>query len=508
MRVEQVDVGALTLDPNNARGHDKGIPELVESLEQFGQQKPLVVWRDTVIAGNGLLLAAMRLGWKVVDINRVPDDWTYEKATAYALADNRTAELSEWITPVLDDQISDLTLKGWDMPALGFTDLRLDFEPPPDDDDVPELPVEPRSKLGDVFQLGNHLVTCGDSIELMPKVETGSVHLVATDPPYYRVVDSEWDDQWGADAEAFLKWIASFLVEFDRVMVDRGTVGVFCSPDMSAGIELEMRRVFAVLNHIVWRKPSLGRLGSMDKDTLRRFFPTSERFIIAEKCRNPDGDLFRFRDHVNHAVARDVYAEIREALVAARDAAGLTNRQIDKELGTAGMAGHYFGGSQWTLPTKEAWEKIVKLAGETPMPTWESLRRSYDAKRREFNSRRREFDSRRREFDSARREFDSDRDYDFELLSDVWTFERTTMADRAGHPTQKPLALMEHIVTTMSREGDVVLDPFGGSGSTLIACERLGRQARLFEIDPRYVDVIIARWEELTGKKAKKLRKG
>jgi DNA modification methylase len=67
------------------------------------------------------------------------------------------------------------------------------------------------------------------------------------------------------------------------------------------------------------------------------------------------------------------------------------------------------------------------------------------------------------------------------------------------HPTQKPVALVERAVRNSSKSRDIVLDPFGGSGSTLIACEKVGRQARLIELDPRYCDVIVRRWQEFSG---------
>lgn len=73
------------------------------------------------------------------------------------------------------------------------------------------------------------------------------------------------------------------------------------------------------------------------------------------------------------------------------------------------------------------------------------------------------------------------------------------------HPTQKPVALAEYMLKSYSQEGDIILDLFGGSGTTLIAAEQLGRKARLVEIDPHYCDVIIARWEKATGKTAKKM---
>ena len=83
---------------------------------------------------------------------------------------------------------------------------------------------------------------------------------------------------------------------------------------------------------------------------------------------------------------------------------------------------------------------------------------------------------------------------------DVWSFAKPAVNDL--HPTMKPVALIEQAIQNSSREGDVVLDPFGGSGSTLIACQKTGRTARLLEIDPLYVDVIVRRWQEFTGRGA------
>ena len=83
---------------------------------------------------------------------------------------------------------------------------------------------------------------------------------------------------------------------------------------------------------------------------------------------------------------------------------------------------------------------------------------------------------------------------------DVWFVNKPTKNDL--HPTMKPVELVERAVRNSSKSRDIVLDCFGGSGSTLIACEKAGRQARLIELDPKYCDVIVKRWEEFTGKKA------
>jgi len=494
LSISREPIKSLNLHPHNARQGDVGA--ICQSLEAHGQYRPLVVQRSTgnVLAGNHTLQAAQALGWTEVDVTYIDVD--DDQALRILLVDNRANDLATYDNSVLTDLLealvrSDFGLEGTGFDGSDLDDLLAEFTDDTiaevkDEDELPAIPTDPVTKAGDVWLLGPHRLICGDSTVILPTLPNASAALVATDPPYFRVVDADWDDQWGPDAQAFLQWLAVLFLHIDRILIDRGTVGVFCSPDMSAGVELEMRKRFAVLNHIVWRKPGPGRLGAADKSSLRRFFPTSERFIIAEKCRNPDGDLFRFRDHVNHAVARDVYADIRETMVKARDAAGLTNSQIDKALNRAGMAGHYFGASQWCLPTEEAWATIVKLAKPHPMPAWKELRQ--------------EFDSRRQEFDSRRREFDSDGDAsELELLSDVWTFAPPLGNDRLGHPTQKPTALIEHIVRTMSRKGDDVLDPFNGSGTTLIACHVLGRNYTGIELDPAYCDLTAKRYQRATG---------
>lgn len=90
-----------------------------------------------------------------------------------------------------------------------------------------------------------------------------------------------------------------------------------------------------------------------------------------------------------------------------------------------------------------------------------------------------------------------------EYRTTIWKYDKPRKCDL--HPTMKPVALVANCLMDGSKEGDIILDVFGGSGTTMIACEQLGRKARLMELDPHYCDVIIARWEKMTGKKAEKL---
>jgi ParB-like chromosome segregation protein Spo0J len=128
LRVVKVKIDSLLFDPDNARKHSmKNIDSIAGSLKRFGQRKPLVVTgANIVIAGNGTLEAAKKLGWSEIVVAYVPSDWTFEHARAYALVDNRTAELAEWDADKLAMQLIELDSVGWELDDVGFEKL----EPP------------------------------------------------------------------------------------------------------------------------------------------------------------------------------------------------------------------------------------------------------------------------------------------------------------------------------------------------------------------------------------------
>lgn len=121
MKVTQKLITELALDPNNARKHsEKNLEAIATSLTKFGQRKPIVVHNGVVIAGNGTLSAAKSLGWTEITVSEVPSEWDAETAKAYALADNRTAELAEWDESILAEQLFEMVDSGWDITDLGF----------------------------------------------------------------------------------------------------------------------------------------------------------------------------------------------------------------------------------------------------------------------------------------------------------------------------------------------------------------------------------------------------
>jgi ParB-like chromosome segregation protein Spo0J len=132
MKIESVAVDTLHLDEGNARLHDrKNLEALMGSLRQFGQRKPIVVTDDNVVvAGNGTLTAARMMDWTKIDVVRVPEDWTQEKIMAFALADNRTAELATWDSELLALQLLELQEFSVDIGEFGFEEITTpDFEP-------------------------------------------------------------------------------------------------------------------------------------------------------------------------------------------------------------------------------------------------------------------------------------------------------------------------------------------------------------------------------------------
>jgi ParB-like chromosome segregation protein Spo0J len=126
LRIENVNINSLTPDPANARRHDdKNLKAIADSLKLFGQRKPLTVTPDSiVVTGNGTLEAAKSLGWTEIAIARTPVGWSWEQIRAWALADNRTAELAEWDDKVLADQLLELDANGWELEQLGFESLQ------------------------------------------------------------------------------------------------------------------------------------------------------------------------------------------------------------------------------------------------------------------------------------------------------------------------------------------------------------------------------------------------
>jgi DNA modification methylase len=179
----------------NARVHDDAqIAQLAGSIKEFGFNNPILIDKDNgIIAGHGRVMAARKLG-----LTEVPtillDHLNETQRKAYILADNRIAINSTWDNEMLSLELMDIK-DDVSLAMLGFNVEELDALLNPtqltdgltDEDAVPDVPEEPKSKLGDIYQLGNHRLMCGDStsIDAVEKLMNGNqVDLIFTDPPY------------------------------------------------------------------------------------------------------------------------------------------------------------------------------------------------------------------------------------------------------------------------------------------------------------------------------------
>ena len=191
IRIEYVKIESLIPYQNNARKHsDADTDAIMKSIQEFGFNDPIGVWKDIIVEGHGRLIAAKRLGMEEVPIIRL-DHLTDEQRKAYALAHNKTAELSSWDFDVLDAELQELS--DIDMSQFGFELPEVEEPTEITEDEMPEE-VETRCKLGDIWLLGNHRLICGDStdVAVIDRLMDGvKADMVFTDPPYGIGIDGQ-----------------------------------------------------------------------------------------------------------------------------------------------------------------------------------------------------------------------------------------------------------------------------------------------------------------------------
>ena len=385
MKTVMMKLADLKPYAGNAKKHpETQIKNVMQSIKDFGIVQPLVVDKDNVlIIGHCRLIACKRLKMKEVPVVRL-EDLTEEQAQKLRLLDNKLNE-SEWDFDLLTAQVPELDFSAYDI-DWGIELDEGEDEADAQEDEVPEE-VETRCKAGDLWQLGEHRLICGDStdVNVIDRLMDGNkADMVFTDPPYNANYKSR-----GAD-KVLSKGIKNDNMsdsDFDKFI--EGFMGTLVSSIKKGG------NVYICCN---W------------KDSYpRMYFSCIEHHINVSNC--------------------------------------------------------------------IIWDK--KSAGMG----WQDYRYQYEFIIYGFNN-------------EKGHEFYGDR-----TCTDIWQCTRETRQNYV-HPTQKPVEIPANAIKNSSQKNERVLDLFGGSGSTLIACEQLGRKCFMCELDPHYCDVIIQRWENLTNGKA------
>lgn len=310
---------------------------------------------------------------------------------------------------------------------------------------------------------------CGDAIELAKQMPSASIDLIVVDPPYYKVKGEAWDNQW-ATPQAYLKWLEAAVIEFQRLLKPNGSIYLFCSSRMSADIEVMMREHLHLLNHIVWTKPSGPWLGCR-KEALRSFFPATERIIFAEQY-EADGSAKHASGYsaACNDLRRQVFSPLIEYFRAARETSGVTAADIKAATGVD-MASHWFGYSQWQLPSQEQYEKLQALFAERLGQDYQTLTETYQGLHQTYRTLVASYEQLKADFDQLRRPFAVTKHAPY---TDVWAYPPVQHYP-GKHPCEKPDLMMENIIEASSRPGDVVADFFMGSGATGKAAAKLGR---------------------------------
>lgn len=415
MQIEKVKISDLLEYKNNAKEHPQWqIEQIVESIEKFGFNDPIAIdENNTIIEGHGRLYALQEMGAEEVECIRLSHLGENEKK-AYILAHNKLTMNTEFDADLLAQELGEI--EGIDMSSFGFLmDPLIEVVEDDFDDEAAIEQPEPIAKLGDVYQLGEHFLMCGDSTDFIAVKKLcgeAMMDLLVTDPPYNVAYEGKTED--------------ALTIENDN----------------------------------------------MDDAKFREFLKAA--FACADGVMRPgaafyiwhaDSEGFNFR-----GACRDIGWTVRQCLIWNKNqmVLGRQDYQWKHEpclYGWKDGAAHYFVDDRNLLTVLEEESELKKMSKAELI------------------------------------------NYILEIQEQTaTTVINEVKPSRNGlHPTMKPLRLIERLVRNSSKKGENVLDLFNGSGSTLMVCEQLGRRYYGMELDPRYVDATIERWEEFTGKKAVKI---
>lgn len=426
MEIVKIDINKIKPYENNVKNHPKEqIKQIMESIQEFGNNDPIAIDENyVIIEGHGRYEALKKLKYEEVECI-ILNGLTEEQKNAYRLVHNKLTMNSDFDLSGLEKELKKIVSIDMEKYDFDLTDIVNEQPKEIIEDEPPEAPVKPKSKQGEIYQLGNHRLMCGDSTkgEDVAKLMEGNIaDLVVTDPPY--------NVDYGSKAEAINKYGYKFS---DR------------------HIKNDYMPEFQFI------------------DFLNNAFANMSKFL-------KEGGSF----YIWHA-SITVY-EFEEAL-------RLNNLKTRQQL-------------IWVKNALVLGRQDYRRKHEPCLYGWKEGSAHYFINDRTLTT-----------------VFEDELDFDKMKKEDMKKLLEEIFADKVKttiihedkpfksieHPTMKPIKLLANLINNSSKEKENVLDLFGGSGSTLIACEQLNRNCYMMELDPKYVDVIIERWEKFTGQKAIKI---
>lgn len=425
--VQEVRLADLVPYERNAKQHSaEQVQKIADSIKEFGFLSPVLIDRaGNIIAGHGRVMAAKSLGMKTVPAVYI-EGLTETQRRAYILADNKLTELGGWDDQLVSLELDDLKASGFDIDLTGFSidDIIISEESSPEFteeqlDDLKASGKAPRIKPGEVWQLGEHRLMCGDSTkaEDVAKLMNGELaDLLLTDPPYnvalgvgdtpkvakkrHRRTDGLKIENDAMSTEDFLVFLkAAFINARKHLKPGAAYYCWYASPSQKSTQEALEQSELPPHQILIWVKNAM-ILGRQDYQWRH------------EPC------FYGWKEGGPH-----YFIDVRSFTTVSDDTEKLTR--------------------------EKAIEKLKELA----------------------------------QFSTAIYE-------DKPVRNDL-------------HPTMKPVELFKKLIRNSSRPGDLVLDLFAGSGTSIIAADEMERRCYSMEYDPTYAEVIIQRWEDKTGQIAK-----
>ena len=425
LSIEYINIEEIKPYKNNAKLHpQEQIEQIKKSIEDFGFNDPLAIWNGEIIEGHGRYLAAKEMGISTLPVIKL-DNLTDEQRRAYTLVHNKLTLNSGFDLDLLNEELKNIL--DFDMEDYGFTseDEEEEEQEVEEDDYIPRVQEPPKTKPGDSYKLGNHILLCGDSTDPndMAKLMQGTTaDLLLTDPPYN--VDIGIED----------------LEEAKR------------RHRRTDGLQIEN-----------------------DKQTDSDFIDFLVKlFTNAIEVLKPGGAYYIwYADGIKATLFWQAYKEaglnIKQSLVWVKNSLVLGRQDYHYQhkpciYGWKDGGAHYFIDDRTqTTVYEDAKPDIKKMKKDELIALLEEI-------------------------------------YSDKQSTTVMHEKKPAVSDL--HPTMKPIKLLARQIKNSTKQGEIVLDTCGGSGSTLIACEQLNRTCYTMEIDPHYCDVIVDRWQLLTGKQA------
>ena len=478
MELEKVKIEELEPATYNPRQiSTKQYKDLKESITKFGIVDPLIVNKNsyTIVGGHQRYKICKELGYKEIGCIILDLDKEQERELNIRLNKNT----GEFDMDILANEFDIEELTDWGFKHIDL-DINIDkiIEGNTEDDHIPEV-KESRVKIGDVWQLGKHRLMCGDSTKEsdVEKLMNGEkAELLHADPPYGMGKEKDGvlnDNLYEEKLDTFqLEWFKTFRPYLD----DNGSCYIWGNAEDLWRLWYSLLKDSERLtyrNEIVWNK---GHGMGMSSEQHRMYPTVSERclfFMIGEQGFNNNQDNYF-----------EKWEPIRTYLEKEIKKLNESDKTIATALGykDGRTVNHWWSRSQWTFPTEKNYNAL----------------REY-SKTKNNEGFKKEYEELKKAFYDTRAYFNNTHDN----MTDVWNYERVSGKERHNHATPKPVEMMERIIKTSSKKK--VIEPFLGSGSTLIACEKTNRICYGMELDTKYCDVIIERWEQFTGQKANKI---